>query len=79
MISLWLGLRSLKKLERIVEHPPLSQYVQEIVSSPLRFEDHGILCPQNPRYDQRCQGLKETDRGIQKLHWDPMQDYHKEL
>lgn len=40
-IPVWLGLKSLKKFEAISEHPQLSQYVKEIVFSPLRFIDHG--------------------------------------
>lgn len=41
MIPVWLGVKSLERLKAISEHPQLSQYVKEIVFSPLRFIDHG--------------------------------------
>lgn len=40
-IPIWLGLKSLEQFKAISEHPQLSQYVKEIVFSPLRFIDHG--------------------------------------
>lgn len=40
-IPLWLGLKSLERFKAISEHPQISQYVKEIVFSPLRFIDHG--------------------------------------
>ena len=40
-IPVWLGLKSLKRFKAISEHTQLSQYVKEIVFSPLRFIDHG--------------------------------------
>lgn len=40
-IPVWLGLKSLEQFKAISEHSQLSQYVKEIVFSPLRFIDHG--------------------------------------
>ncbi|CAF9908126.1 hypothetical protein IMSHALPRED_006586 [Imshaugia aleurites] len=40
-IPIWLGLKSLERFKAISEHPQLSQYVREIVFSPLRFIDYG--------------------------------------
>ena len=40
-IPVWLGLKSLEQFKAVSEHPQLSQYVKEIVFSPLRFIDHG--------------------------------------
>ena len=40
-IPVWLGLKSLEQFKAISEHHQLSQYVKEIVFSPLRFIDHG--------------------------------------
>lgn len=40
-VPVWLGLKSLEQFKAISEHPQLSQYVKEIVFSPLRFIDHG--------------------------------------
>ena len=40
-ISVWLGGKSLEHFESISQDPQLSQYVREIVFSPLRFIDHG--------------------------------------
>ena len=39
-IPLWIELKSLEALTGISEHPRLSQYVKEIVFSPLRFLEH---------------------------------------
>ena len=39
-IPLWIELQSVKALTGISEHPRLSQYVKEIVFSPLRFIEH---------------------------------------
>lgn len=40
-IPMWLGLKSLERFKAISEHPQLSQYVKEVVFSPLRFIDYG--------------------------------------
>ena len=42
-IPVWLGLKSLDQFKAISEHPLLSQFVKEIVFSPLRFIDHGTV------------------------------------
>ena len=42
-IPVWLGLKSLEQFKTIAEHPQLSQYVKEIVFSPLRFIDYGSV------------------------------------
>ena len=39
-IPLWIELKSLEALTSVSEHPRLSQYVKEIVFSPLRFLEH---------------------------------------
>ena len=39
-IPLWIELKSLEALTGISEHPRLSQYVKEVVFSPLRFLEH---------------------------------------
>lgn len=40
-IPVWLGCKSLEQFENISKHAQLSQYVQEIIFSPLRFIDYG--------------------------------------
>ena len=40
-IPVWLGCKSLEQFKAISNHDQLSQYVQEIVFSPLRFIDYG--------------------------------------
>lgn len=40
-IPVWLGLKSLQRFKAISEHSQLSQYVKEVVFSPLRFVDYG--------------------------------------
>lgn len=40
-IPMWLGLKSLERFKAISEHAVLSQFVKEVVFSPLRFIDHG--------------------------------------
>ena len=42
-IPVWLGFKSLERFKAISEHPQLSQYVKEIVFSPLRFIDYGSV------------------------------------
>lgn len=39
-IPLWIELKSLEALTGVSEHPRLSQYVQEITFSPIRFIEH---------------------------------------
>lgn len=41
VIPLWIGVRSLKRLTAISEHPQLSQYPKQIIFSPMRFIDYG--------------------------------------
>ena len=42
-IPVWLGHESLERFKAVSQHPQLSQYVREIVFSPLRFIDYGSV------------------------------------